>query len=317
MSVVTVAVGDIHGRFVRLEQWLRSLAEALGRPLDAAFAVGDVETFTVTDDYRRRAAKRNLPAEFAPYATGERQLPCPMYFIGGNNEDFEALHGLPEGGEIAPGMKYLGRVGSAELLGLRIAWLSGIYALRFLDRPLLPPRSADTRRQAGYFRAREVEAAAKQRDVDLFLQHEWPRGINAMAQAQARGEPRTLKAHRFQWVGNQATRAMLAQVRPQWLWCGHSHTAFATRVEHGAGGSTRVACLDQSARPDAALLWVEWEGRTAVRAGWGTSGAVQWTAEQPWDERCTPLRGEWHEGDPDDEDELLDEEMDELDEAGQ
>ena len=38
-----------------------------------------------------------MPAEFAEYADGLRRMKRPLYFIGGNNEDFEALHDCARG----------------------------------------------------------------------------------------------------------------------------------------------------------------------------------------------------------------------------
>ena len=69
-KLLIVGVGDIHGRFQRVEQWLAQLEEARGRPVDLVFAVGDVEAFTQSEDHRRKAAKRGMPAEFAEYAAG-------------------------------------------------------------------------------------------------------------------------------------------------------------------------------------------------------------------------------------------------------
>ena len=91
-SLLVAGVGDIHGRFHRVEAWLDALEEARRRPVDLVLAVGDVEAFRLADDHRRKAAKRGMPAEFAVYADGVRAMKRPLYFIGGNNEDFEALH---------------------------------------------------------------------------------------------------------------------------------------------------------------------------------------------------------------------------------
>ncbi|HET9035785.1 MAG TPA: metallophosphoesterase, partial [Myxococcaceae bacterium] len=156
-TALIVGVGDIHGRFHRVRTWLDTLERTLERPVDAVLAVGDVEAFATADDHRRKAAKRTMPAEFEAFARGESRMTRPFSFIGGNNEDFESLHGLPEGGEVAPGVHYLGRVGTATIAGIRIGWLSGIYAPKWLDTPLQSPTTAATRKQAGYFRRAEVD----------------------------------------------------------------------------------------------------------------------------------------------------------------
>ncbi|MGO9830010.1 MAG: metallophosphoesterase [Myxococcaceae bacterium] len=272
-------VGDIHGRFHRVQGWLRELEQSRGRALDVVFAVGDVEAFQSQDDDRRKATKRAMPAEFADYARGTQQLYRPLYFIGGNNEDFEALHPIPEGGEVAPGLHYLGRVGSRRFDGLAVAWLSGIYAPRHIDTPLREPRTAATQKQAGYFRTAEVERLRQSRDVALLLVHEWPRGL---FQRQAGRPVRP-------WMGNPVTRDLVQTLKPSWLWCGHSHEALAATLEYPDGKRTQVACLDEATAADGAVFWMEWEGAVATQAGWGTSGRAAWRRGEAWGARQTPL----------------------------
>lgn len=284
-SLLVVGVGDIHGRFHRVEAWLDALEAARGRAVDLVLAVGDVEAFRRADDHRRKAAKRAMPAEFAEYADGLRQVRRPLYFIGGNNEDFEALHDTPEGLDLAANVHYLGRAGLRELKGLRVGYLSGIHAPRYYEQPLKRPTSLDSAKQAGYFRASEVERVASLRDVDLFLVHEWPRGLPQRARDEALPSPRPLPSY---WIGNPVTRRLVDSLHPRWVLCGHSHKAFAVTLGGDGRPPSRVACLDQAARPDEALFWMEFEGREAVRAGWGTSGAVSWTAGQPWNLTVLP-----------------------------
>lgn len=281
--LLTVGIGDIHGRFHRVREWVQALEQGLGRPVDAILAVGDVEAFRRADDHRRKAAKRQMPAEFADYASGERTLGRPLYFIGGNNEDFESLHPLQAGGELIPGVRYLGRAGVTRLGELHIAYLSGIYAPRHYQLPLKEPSTRETQKQAGYYREPEVAALQPVEDVDLMLVHEWPRGLVV----RRRGGP-VLRAHRFPWIGSPVTRALVERVQPRWLLCGHSHVPLATTLVHPSGTATRVACLDQAARPDGAVFWIEWEGRAPVRAGWGVSGQAAWRADEVWDEARTP-----------------------------
>jgi len=284
-SLLVAAVGDIHGRFHRVETWLDALEQARGRSVDLVLAVGDVEAFRRADDRLRKATKRAMPAEFAEYADGVRRLKRPLYFIGGNNEDFEALHDLQDGGELAPGVNYLGRAGLRELRGLRVAYLSGIHAPRFIEQPLKRPTTPDTVKQAGYFRTAEVERLSGLKDVDLMLVHEWPRGIVQRAREVNPAPPRPLPSY---WIGNPVTRRLVDSLYPRWVLCGHSHKAFAVTLEGPGRPPSLIACLDQAARPDESVFWLEYEGRHAARAGWGTSGAVAWSSPQRWDMSCLP-----------------------------
>jgi hypothetical protein len=286
---LVASVGDIHGRFHRVEAWLDALEAARGRRVELVLAVGDVEAFRHSDDHRRKAAKRAMPAEFAEYADGARVMKRPLYFIGGNNEDFEALHDTPQGLELAPNVHYLGRAGLREVGGLRVGYLSGIYAPRFYAQPLKRPRSLDTAKQAGYFRVEEVGRVAGLRDVDVLLVHEWPRGLPQRAQEEG---PlplgRTLPSY---WIGNPVTRKLVETIHPRWVLCGHSHRAFAVALGGQGRPLTRVACLDQATRPEEALFWLELEGREAVCAGWGSSGSVAWRAGEPWGPGALPPVG--------------------------
>jgi predicted phosphodiesterase len=277
-TTLVVAIGDIHGRFHRVQDWLAELERSLGRPLDLIVAVGDVEAFQQADDHRRKATKRTMPAEFADVVAGARPMQRRLWFVAGNNEDFEALEAMPEGGELAPNVTYLGRVGTRELHGLKLAYLSGIYAPRHYDTPRAPITSRETAKQAGYFRKPEVESLYPSKDIDLMLVHEWPRGLFAR-NAQGRVDR--------PWMGNPVTRTLAEKVKPQWLLCGHSHQPHAaTLVSEGV--ATKVACLDQSAKPDGALFWIEYQGHKAVRAGWGTSGQPAWSEGQGWSSADAP-----------------------------
>lgn len=265
-------MGDIHGRFHRVQGWLRELEEARGRPLDLVLSVGDVEAFQTNDDHRRKAAKRAMPAEFADYASGAARLHRPLWFIGGNNEDFAALHGVPGGATVAPDLHYLGRVGTRRFDGLRLAWLSGIYAPKHVDTVLVAPTTPATQKQAGYFRTPEVERLRTVRDVDLMLVHEWPRGLFQ----RVAGRPVR------PWMGNPITRSLVDAVKPAWLWCGHSHESLAATLRHPDGSSTAVVCLDEAAEPEGAIFWMVWEKGSARETGWGTSGTRAWRAGEPW-----------------------------------
>jgi lariat debranching enzyme len=290
-SLLIAGVGDIHGRFHRVEEWLDALEAARGRPVDLVLAVGDVEAFRMADDHRRKAAKRGMPAEFADYADGVRTMKRPLYFIGGNNEDFEALHDMPEGFSLAPNVHYLGRAGLKEVQGLRVGYLSGIHAPRFYEQPLKRPRSLDTAKQAGYFRASEVEKIQALRDVDLLLVHEWPRGLPQ--RAQEREVPPPGRALPSYWIGNPITRRLVETVHPRWVLCGHSHRAFAVSLGHqGSRTPTRVVCLDQAAKPEEAVFWMELRGRDVQCAGWGTSGHVSWRAGETWGLHSLPAPSE-------------------------
>ena len=282
-TLLVVGIGDIHGRFHRVQDWLAELEKALGREADLVFAVGDVEAFINAEDHRRKAAKRAMPAEFADYAHGRATARHELWFIGGNNEDFETLHPIQQGGDLPGGCRYLGRAGVRQMKGLTVAYLSGILAPKHFERPLEPPRTKDTYKQAGYFRKPEVvKLVADAKDVDLLLVHEWPKGIVR------RSRDRSLRAYHMPWIGSPVTREVLERLRPSWMWAGHSHVPYATSVKHSSGAVTRVACLDQAARPEGSVFWLEFDGREPIRAGWGITGEAAWRRGEEWEDDRTP-----------------------------
>ncbi|MBI3183722.1 MAG: metallophosphoesterase [Myxococcales bacterium] len=283
-------MGDLHGRFHRVQDWLSALESARGRAAGLVLAVGDVEAFGTADDHRRKASKRAMPAEYAEYAEGKRGLRWPIHFIGGNNEDFVTLRRMPSGGELPGGLRYLGRSGVVELGGLQLAFLSGIYAPKHFELPVAEPRTRETLKQAGYFRKSDLVALEGVRGVPLMLAHEWPRGIISRGKG-----GRVLRARRFPWIGNPVTRSLVERVRPKWLLCGHSHVSYAATLGQPEG-EVRIACLDQTAQPAGSVFWLEYERGEAVRSGWGVTGEVAWRAGQLWGEEQVPAEAAMQSG---------------------
>jgi predicted phosphodiesterase len=168
------ALGDIHGDF-------ESARHVMRRHADVPFwvCVGD------------------LPGEDGGY----EQVPRPLYWIKGNNEDFDLIDAAGHKGLVAghKGLPYLvgaehlyyipnGRliripVGQRCRSCLTIAGLGGTHAPTWYETgaaDLPHPKKgsakatelADKRR---HFVREEVEACAAMRDVDLFMTHEAPR----------------------------------------------------------------------------------------------------------------------------------------------
>ncbi len=286
--MLLAVIGDVHGRFLRVEAWVAALEAAHGRPVDCVLAVGDVETFPTADDDRRKGAKRSMPAEFAAYTTGVRRMPRPFVFVGGNNEAFDDLDAIPDGGELAPNVRYLGRAGLTVLPeGPRIAYLSGIYAPTRFDRPRVRASSHETSKQAGYFRQEDIATVMSIPSADMVLVHEWPRGIAGRESAVARSGARGIRQGHWPTMGNPHAAAILASIRPPWALCGHFHVPHAATLPWDDATVTRVACLDQASRAEAGLLWMDWAHGAVQSVGWGTSARPSWTAGDPWDERQT------------------------------
>ncbi len=285
--MLVAVVGDVHGRFFRVEEWVDALERARGEEVAFVLAVGDVETFSTPDDHRRKSTKRHMPAEFAEYARGERKMRREFVFVGGNNEDFEDLERYPNGGELVPGVRYLGRAGEATVHGIRIAFLSGIYAPTRFERPRLPATGPETSKQAGYFRQNDVDAVKAVAAADILLIHEWPRGVAGRESAVARACARGIRPRHWPQVGNPYAASVVTRLKPPWVLCGHLHVPHAASLRWDDGKITRVACLDQASKPDGGFFWMDWDHGAVRAVGWGTSGQSSWRPTQAWDERQT------------------------------
>lgn len=163
------ALGDIHGDFESARRIMR-------RHPDIPFwlCVGDV----ATDDGRYE------------------DLPSPLYWIKGNNENFDviAVPGLRGPGCEIPAAAHLLYIPNAAQIDipvgpgaqarhLRVAGLGGTLAPTWYETPAIdlphPKKSsakatglADKRR---HFVREEVDACRAMRDIDVFMSHEAPR----------------------------------------------------------------------------------------------------------------------------------------------
>jgi predicted phosphodiesterase len=180
------ALGDIHGDF-------ECARRTIARHPDVPFwlCVGDI-----ADDEGRYAS-----------------LPAPLYWIKGNNENFDAIASgdLPGHLHFIPNGQLIRISGST----LRVAGLGGTFAPSWYDTPAagLPhPRKgsrkatdlADKRR---HFVRAEVEACKALRDVDVLLTHE---------------APRPFRIGRVD-AGKTPVNEVLAAMRPRLHLFGHHH----------------------------------------------------------------------------------------------
>ncbi len=197
------AVGDIHGDF-------DALARVIARHPDAAFwvSVGDVAS-----------------------ADGDYPAPAsPLYFIKGNNEDFDILEKLKTGGGEIPRLHYLPNGACREIDGVRVAALGGTFAptwyeVSAADLPYPGRPSAHAARPVRDDKRRhlvreEVEACRAMRGVDLFLTHEAPRPF-VVTTGRGRVD-----------AGKTPINEVLAAMRPRLHLFGHHHR-FAEAIRQG------------------------------------------------------------------------------------
>ena len=200
------ALGDIHGEF-------DTVLQIMARHSDVALwlQVGDIAT--------------NDGAYFTP--------PAPIYWIKGNNEDFDVIAAAIAGRPPAPNLHYL-RNGRPHQVGpWRVAALGGTFAPSWYHTPAasLPAskgrktsapslklgKSRDDKRR--HFVKEEVLACKALKDVDIFLTHEAPRPF--------------YPAGKRIDAGKTAINDVLTAMRPRLHLFGHHHE-FTDTVRQGA-----------------------------------------------------------------------------------
>ena len=199
------ALGDIHGEFETVHAIMRRHVEAT-----LWVCVGDVAS--------------NDGEYFAPTA--------PIYFIKGNNEDFDVLAAAINGQPPAPRLHYL-RNGGPHLVGSwRVAALGGTFAPSWYNTPssALPPskgrrpaagtlklgKARDDKRR--HFVRDEVSTCKALTNIDLFLTHEAPRPF--------------YPAGRRIDAGKTVLNDVLAAMKPRLHLFGHHHE-FTDSVRQG------------------------------------------------------------------------------------
>ena len=184
------AVGDLHGDFDALDR-------VMARHPDVAFWLCPGDLASEDGEYPRPRA--------------------PLYWVKGNNEDFDFVAAQPPGSGTVPNLFYIpngtlvravDEHGTPET-GLVVAGLGGTFAPTWYDKPAselrrLTPR--DDRRR--HFVLEEVDACKTLQGVDVFLSHE---------------APRPFPLERVKDAGKTQINEVLTSMRPRLHLFGHHH----------------------------------------------------------------------------------------------
>lgn len=203
--MVIGALGDIHGAFDTVQ-------EIMGRHADVPFwlSVGDVAA--------------NDGSYFTPVA--------PLYFIKGNNEDFDVIAQAIAGRPPSPNLLFVSNGGPHQIGPWRVAALGGTFAPSWYNTPAaaLPPsrgrkmaaatmklgKSRDDKRR--HFVRDEVLVCKGLRDINVFMTHEAPRPF--------------YPAGRRIDAGKTVINEVIAAMRPRLHLFGHHHE-FTDSVRQG------------------------------------------------------------------------------------
>lgn len=222
------AVADIHGNF-----------DALRRAMSRH---PDVPAWLCVGDLASRAGAYPQPL-------------APLYWIKGNNENFDCVARW-ERGDRQPHNLYLIANGTAVQVGpLRVAGVGGTYAPTWFNTRAadLPHTPRDDKRR--HFVREEVDACKRLHGIDVLMTHEAPRPFilidePATARDDRGGErgrtaagsaPRGPNAKpRRRDAGKPAINELLATMKPRLHLCGHHHR-FIESVRDGV----RSVCIDR------------------------------------------------------------------------
>lgn len=200
------ALGDVHGDFA-------SVRAAMARhpEIPAWVSVGDL----------------------GDAEGGYEELPVPLYWIKGNNDNLEYIAQLAGGLPALHNLHYIPNGLPLRVSGVRVVGLGGTFAPTWyeslpgdLPRPRLTPvadrcfpmLARDDKRR--HFVRAEVEACKRLMNIDLFLSHESARPF----MLDVRG--------RRQDVGKTPINEVLASLRPRLHLSGHHHV-YSDEVRQG------------------------------------------------------------------------------------
>jgi predicted phosphodiesterase len=176
------AVGDLHGDFDALDR-------IMARHPEVAFWV----------------CPGDLAAEDGAYPHPR----TPLYWIKGNNEDFDFVAAQPAGAGTLPNLHYIPNGISVQVHGFTIAGLGGTFAPTWYEKPAADLRRVsprDDRRR--HFVHEEVEACKALPHIDIFLSHE---------------AARPFPLPRVKDAGKTPVNEVLSAMRPRLHLFGHHH----------------------------------------------------------------------------------------------
>ncbi|HNW92071.1 MAG TPA: metallophosphoesterase [bacterium] len=215
MAQYAFVIGDVHGQHGKAVQLCSDAASATGLRPDTILQVGDFNPALTQADVESVPA----PARYrrlGDFSVWGHRYPAELIHIGGNHEPVRMLEPIWSGGEVASGVRFLGRAGVLERCGLRIGGLSGNYRARDYDQPL-PVLSPDNSNRKGllHIRKSDVDKLLAEPPVDILLMHDWPRRI-----AEASG---LLFGRNNGECGYQEGDAIIDALNPRIVLLGHMH----------------------------------------------------------------------------------------------
>ena len=160
--------------------------------------------------------------------------PAPLYWIKGNNEDFDRIAAWEAGRDPVANLHVIPNGRSRTVGPLTVAGLGGTYAPTWFETPAaeLPAKRSDDKRR--HFVREQVEACKRMSGIDILMTHEAARPFVIV------DEPREGRKPIRRDAGKPAINDVLASMQPRLHLCGHHHR-FVETVREGI----RSVCIDR------------------------------------------------------------------------
>jgi hypothetical protein len=175
--------------------------------------------------------------------------PVPLYWIKGNNENFEEVTAMASGSRVIANLHYIANGTTARIGPITVAGLGGTYAPTWYHfRPADLPYPGHVTKAAEvtgrtirndkrrHFVRDEVQALLQRKGVDILLTHEAPRPFYVEAEDYD-GSGRRRDA------GQTPINEVIAALRPRLHLCGHHH-----RYAENLYGGVPSVCVDRISR---------------------------------------------------------------------
>ncbi|SCU86617.1 LAMI_0D02894g1_1 [Lachancea mirantina] len=174
--------GCAHGELGQIYESLNRFSR--GQLPDLLIILGDFQSLRSDEDLNSISVPKKYAklGDFPAYFRGEKEVPLPTIFIGGNHECMQYLMELPFGGYVAKNIYYMGFSGAIVVQGIRISGLSGIFKRHdfYRSRPSMSQIEADgwqTHVKSLYHvRESDMIPLFMQSRIDVMLSHDWPVG---------------------------------------------------------------------------------------------------------------------------------------------
>ncbi|KAG1470069.1 hypothetical protein G6F56_002893 [Rhizopus delemar] len=240
--------GCCHGELDNIYDAIRRREQQDEQPIDLVLICGDFQAVRNESDLDCMAVppKFKRIGTFWKYYSGQVRAPYPTIFIGGNHEASNHLWELYHGGWVCDNIYFLGYAGVINFGGIRIGGLSGIfkakdYRLGHYERP---PYDKSSMRSTYHVREYQVNRVLQvQEPVDVFISHDWPRGIERYGDLQT-----LLKKKQYfkdevlsNTLGSNPNELILTKLQPTWWFAAHLHVRYEAEINHNNNKYTSSA----------------------------------------------------------------------------